>query len=701
MSSLILDENLEAALERVCRGNDGLTETLKKVSGVLQSYAAHNGIGYDKLRVLDVSTDGGEVNPKLLNFIQSAPRLPRQTEDRHRRYHSENASRIGQLIRLVTGIQPKRKGEPQVAQESILLEQIPDYLKQVLDKFPLRKDSSKRNIKTNCDRLKAITANGLLVLLALCRVAKASKTVNEDSPLNSLLVEHYYLVRDELRSLSTTVLEYRNSCGCYGRLIKSLDLKREIPPPAKLKYELWPQPFRDQYDQSVRLAKGEVRPDQSLLDSVDRHDFKLRTFKDTTIERQASAIAQLLPLIPYGDTLSVADLVSLEPTEVKTEEGMLIVKRNRFMDLVRDVERSKHETPGYDTENLMQFVVAVKGIAARTGYVHLIKEFNEIYKLKTDKKSRQARKAAKKKAITRKWLDKELDRLCAEFDLVVKQRLFERITGRKNRDADRAMRLCLFLVQVLTMRLLAYRQQAIRIAAAGVNIKFLPKGVVVLLFSQHEVKNNHTLYMELRPTKGGTHERLRKLLIAYYRIVWPYVQKHGGGNLGRHFFACFEGHSGRFRAFRSSTDYVITFKRYVNEFIRVHELESNLRNSIHPHFLRGVCADWMVIDLGISKEDAAEVLGDTPRVLDEDYLDQDRVYDATPVFDRINAARRSTIKDASAAGNKSNGRKTEKEYEARLRAKEKQIEVLTDALDLAKRQYSERVASLEAQLSAR
>jgi hypothetical protein len=515
------------------------------------------------------------------------------------------------------------------------------------------------------------------------------------------LVEHYYLIRAELLSLSTTVLEYRNSCGSFGRLIESLDLKREIPPPAKLKYEQWPQPFRDQYDQSVRLAKGEVRPDQSLLDSVDRHDFKLRTFKDTTIERQASTIAQLLPLIPYGDTLSVADLVSLEPTEVKTEEGMLIVKRNRYMDLVRDVERSKHETPGYDTEEFMQFIAAVKGIAARTGYVHLIKEFNEIYKIKIDKKSRQARKAAKKKAITRKWLDKELDRICTEFDLVVKQRLFERVTGRKNRDADRAMRLCLFLVQVLTMRLLGYRQQAIRIASIGVNIKFLPRGGVALFFRRDEVKNNHTLYVELKPTRGGTHERLRKLLIAYNRNVWPYIQKRGGGNLGRHFFACFEGHSGRFRAFRSATDYVNTFKRYVNEFIRVHELESKVRNSIHPHFLRGVFADWMVIDLGVSKEDTAEVLGDTPRVLEEDYLDQDRVYDATPVFDRINAARRSTMEVAGTGGFNSNGRKTEKEYEARLRAQEKQIEVLTDALDLAKRQYGDRIASLEAQLSAR
>lgn len=433
--------------------------------------------------------------------------------------------------------------------------------------------------------------------------------------------------------------------------------------------------------------------------SPSRHEIPLRIYRESTINRLSNVIARILPLIPYGKKLSVDDLIRLVPTEIKAEEGLLVQNRNGNMDHVRNIERAKSKTAGCDTEDFISFTMAIKAIAARNGYCHLIKDFKEVYRCKRDTKAKRAKKIDKKQGINRKWLDDDLERLCVEFDRIVDERLFERKPGRRNRDADRAMRLCLFTPQALTLRRLGYRQQAIRGAVHGVNIKFLPGGVVVLHFNEEEVKNSHALHMVLKPTKGGLHERQRKVLIKYYRKVWPYMKSQGGERLGQQFFACFDGKSGRFRQFKNAADYSKFFKKRAAEFMSLHELKPHLRNSIHPHFLRGVCADWMVIDLNISKDEAAEVLGNTKRALERDYLDEGRVYDATPIFDKANAALRAKENVEGEANAGLRVRKLEIEYQQKLSAKDKQIEVLTDALALAKEQYGEKIASLEAELA--
>lgn len=111
MASLILDENLETTIERVCRGNKRLRETFNKISRVLNSYAVDRKTSFNKLRVMDVATDGGDINPELLRFLQTTPRRRGQTGKRYRRYQSEKLSRLGALISEITGIPPKGKGD--------------------------------------------------------------------------------------------------------------------------------------------------------------------------------------------------------------------------------------------------------------------------------------------------------------------------------------------------------------------------------------------------------------------------------------------------------------------------------------------------------------------------------------------------------------------------------------------------------------
>jgi hypothetical protein len=98
MASFILDESLVSALDRACNRDSILDTVRQKVEGLLREFASTKRASYKKLRVIDIATDGGNLQPSFLRLIQSAPRLPGQTEKRHRRYMSENASCIRRLI---------------------------------------------------------------------------------------------------------------------------------------------------------------------------------------------------------------------------------------------------------------------------------------------------------------------------------------------------------------------------------------------------------------------------------------------------------------------------------------------------------------------------------------------------------------------------------------------------------------------------
>jgi hypothetical protein len=505
---------------------------------------------------------------------------------------------------------------------------------------------------------------------------------NESAPLKYLLLDRRDLIRTQLRAVTSSATEY-HSCYCtYSVLLKKLNFKIEVKEPIKLKVENWPKPLRDEYRVFLQLARGEAPPSSSLLESADKHKFSIK-IEEGTIKPATAAFCQFLRLIPKNESLSITDLIRLEPTEVMKEEGSKIEDRNWRIDWVREIERAKH-TPskraGYDSELFRRFLLAIKLVAARNGYGHLIEAFNKAYQLRMDKETKQAKKDAKKRGIKREWIDKELQRLDAEFERIINRGLFKRSPVRRKSDADRAMRLCLFYPQILTKRLLGYRQQAIRKCVAGRNIRFMADGTVILHLDKEEVKNKRELNMEIKPTEGGTHERLRTVLIKYNQKVLPYIQKHGGSKLGSRFFATFDGKTGRFRAYTEAADYELIFKDRVREFFNVQELEPEMQDAFNAHFLRGVCTDWMILDLHMSIREAAEVLGDTEQVVEREYLDRNRVYDATKPFDRVNTER---------LGSK-------KELDGQLQKKDQQIEKLMSSLEMATRQINILTAQLAA-----
>lgn len=697
MKSSVLAEKFVRAMERACNNDANLEKACRKIESIFKGYAREKEIKYAELRVSDISDAHGEVQPRLLRFIASRPRLPEQSERRRERYIAERTSGVRRLIRAIAGLRSNSGrrvlGQPELA----LIRQMPDYLRPVLEKLPKAKIASTEPARQPgpADNL---TERGQLLLLTLCQVDQDFNISQEPSPLKTLLCDHLSDVRDKLRSLTLSALEHESVRRILYKLLSKLNMKAGRRTTDAVKVENWPQPLRGQYHRFLKLVTSEMPPESSLPERAAKHKFPLEEFSPESITNITLAISRALSLFRNVETLGIEDLIRLQSTNVTTEEGEKVQDRNCYAEQVRELERAKStgcKRLNFDSAVFKSYIFAVKAVAARTGYGHLIEPFNQAYRLHLDQKSKQARKDEKKQGITLQWMDEELERLGTEFDRIVNKRLFVRRPGRGKRQADHAMRLCLFYPQILTKRLVGYRQQAIRKAIDGKNIVFLQDGTVSLYFAKKEVKNKRAIKFEIKPMKEGTHERLRDVLITYKTKVLPYIRRHGKDKVGQHFFAQFDGLSGGFRAFGDNRDYACFFKRRVREFLNVNDLEPHLRDALHAHFLRGMCADWMYTVLHLSREEIAEVLGDTVKVTDRDYLDRNRVRDATPIFDKINA----TCSTKDDTNSKSNGGRLPKEFTKLLERKEREIDMITDSFHLMKQQLTEKISELEARLA--
>lgn len=192
----------------------------------------------------------------------------------------------------------------------------------------------------------------------------------------------------------------------------------------------------------------------------------------------------------------------------------------------------------------------------------------------------------------------------------------------------------MFFVWLVTLRYMGYRQQCLVNCVVGKNFILNPDGSIILRFDK--TKNRKRICMELNESRRRSHGLLWDTLTLYYKKVYPYLVKESGNTLGGQLFVSTTlGFS--FRPFKGSTDFHTAFVKGRDLFMDVGELNPAVRRLLHPHFLRGLCTDWMVLKLKMTCEQAAEVLGIHPRVLEKEYLHQDREYDAGPMFDIVNA----------------------------------------------------------------
>jgi hypothetical protein len=124
------------------------------------------------------------------------------------------------------------------------------------------------------------------------------------------------------------------------------------------------------------------------------------------------------------------------------------------------------------------------------------------------------------------------------------------------------------------------------------------------------------------------------------------------------------------------------------------ELDIEDRLPFNPHFLRTLCINWMKDVLGLSDEEIAEAVGDTVEVVRSEYISKERVYDATPITDKI--AEILQKREEEELGLKQQLKQEEEKHKAEV------IVLKQEKADLkqAAEQPQKRVVTLEAEAAA-
>jgi hypothetical protein len=600
-----------------------------KVKSYLEDYAESLGTTPGKLTVKDVYDQTGEINPKLLRYIEGISRLPNQTVKRWKSYKSEIRANVRNLSRRLYKDAPKTTASR--SRDNILLKRVPAAMRIVLPYLPREGCTSKA---TKDERLKTpLRESGIIMLSALLIIwARHGLTSCKE-----LFIDHALEINEQIKELSqSNQIEYLKTLAYQIR--QKLGFRRPRAKSKSLKVDMWPQTLRREWEVYESNAKQVPTSEQVIKAKEGKYSMKKVTQR--TINAYRRCIGSALWVIrPEGD-LSILDLIKVVPRKNINPDDNGPKKHNPLVNLFRASERAKRgirKEVGFDSIDFSLFVDAIKAVSARNGYSRFIKQFSAAYRVCLNDYAKENHKSAKKNGIPLSWVDGQIEKLNLRFVKIVNTGSFKRKPGRVLR-SRRDLRLVLFFVWLVTLRYMGYRQQCLVNCVIGENFIFNPDGSITLRFTK--TKNRKRIRMDLNESRRWSHGLLWDTLTLYYKKVYPYLVKESGNTLGGQLFvSTTRGFS--FTPFKDGTKFHTHFVRGRNKFMDVDELAPAARRALHPHFLRGLCTDWMVLVLKMTCEQAAEVLGINPGVLEKEYLQQDRDHDAGPMFDLVNARLRA------------------------------------------------------------
>lgn len=641
-----------------------------KVRGHIQNYAESLGITPNKLMVKDVYDLTGEIHPKLFRYTESIPRLPKQTVERWKTYQGEIRANIRNLSKKLYGVSRKKGGNR--SKENILLKRVPDAMRIVLPYLPRE---NRPDMADSDKRLKApLMESGVTMLSALLNVWERY----ELTTCEELFIDHASDIVGELKELSPSP-QIRYMKGLVRHIRELSGFRKPRAKGTSLAVEMWPPTLRREWGVYERTATQ--RPSPGLVIAAKAAKCSAKKVTQGVVDRYRRYIGWALWVIrPEGD-LGILDLIKLVPRENLNPDDDIPKEHNNLVDLYRASEQAKkgrRKGVGYDSNTFRQFVAALKGVAVRNGYYRYVKRFSDAYKPCHNDEAKEGHKRAKKEGIPISWVDGQINQLNQRFLRIVRTGSFKATPGRL-KQSRRDLLLVMFFAWLVTLRYMGYRQQCMVSCVVGENFILNPDGSITLRFDK--TKNMKRIRMELNESRRGTHGLLWDTLTLYYKKVYPYLVKESGNKLrGRLFVSSAEGYS--FKPFANHTRFHDQFERCRDLFMDIDGLARGVRLSFHPHFLRGLCTDWMVLVLKMTCDQAAEVLGINTSVLKKEYLQQDREHDAGPMFDIVNARQRAEQSEGELTARINNVlAKVDKTQEKIVAEKDRQIAALKDEVD--------------------
>ena len=596
-----------------------------KVEGYLEDYAESLDATPRRLMVKDVYDQTGEIHPKLLRYIDNIPRLPKQTVKRWKNYQSEIRSNLRNLSKKLYGVESKKEHEH--AKNNLLLKRVPEAMQVVL---PHLQRVGRPKFTEEDKRLKApLKESGAIILSALLNIWERHKLTS----CEELFIHHSADLAKELKTISPSpCINYLK--GFTKKIRLRLGFRKPVIESESLEVDKWPPTLQREWRIYERKAKQ--KPSPALVIEAKEGKFSAKKIGQVCIDDYRLCIGYALSAIKPEEDLSILDLIKVVPRENLNPEGSVSKEHNPLVDLYRESERAKkgrRKGEGYDSACFDHFLAAVKGVASRNGHGSHIKKFNEAYRVSINNEAKEDHKQAKKDGLPITWVDGQIYKLNVRVQQIIKTGSFKRTPGRV-RKSRRDLLLVMFFVWLVTLRYMGYRQQCMVRCKVGENFILNPDGSITLRFNK--TKNGKRIRMDLNEKRRLSHGLLWDTLTLYYKKVYPYIVKESRNTLGGHLFVV-PSTGLSFRPFKDHTDFHNQFVRCRDIFMDVDGLGPEARHSLHPHFLRGLCTDWMVIILKMTCEQAAEVLGILPSVLEREYLQQDREHDAGPMFDIVNA----------------------------------------------------------------
>jgi hypothetical protein len=408
-----------------------LSQAFGKVKGLLEEYALSRNIDAEDLRLLDVCDDRGEIHPKLLKFIDSLPRRPKQTQENYRKYKNQNRCIIKRVINCLLGKESdKAKGEV----NSLIMDGAPEFLKPLFPLLQRRRgtfSANKPGWRETRDKA-PLSDSAQRILLTLIEVSKQ----HDIDTIESLFLEHGMDIRHTLlRSMRRA--EWDNISGYYSTFLEKVRKKYDLPftkgrwksatfdeLPAKLRAEL--NVFKERALHGIDSYKD-------LMVCAVKYKGKKEPFEESTIWRYVESVQHAFGCIlrsglPVTDDIGVRELMEIGEVEREQNGATVRVPGNYLVEPYHKQECemiTDRKRAGFESENFHHFRLALKAVAAFNGNFDLQEPFTKAYPETTDKSTKRRVKDERKKEWKLPLLDKAIAEMRPRFLRIMKGRLYE------------------------------------------------------------------------------------------------------------------------------------------------------------------------------------------------------------------------------------------------------------------------------------
>lgn len=606
----------------------------RKVNKILGEYATRSqGATIENLMLLKVWDGKGDLHPELLLFIR---RLPISKE-----YQQSQISNLRRLVKAVVkeNFEHDIPDEVEAKKGSFFEANLPEFMRplwlylprsggQVLNTLHIRYDDPRRTALPLSPSAEALLAT----LLAVAQT-------REVDTLRTLLVDYRFELARRMRETYKPAKwrpAFRALQIVRGRMGFRVARRTTYSVPVN---DL-PKKLSEEIEVFLAHAASGLESMPHLSAVAAQFGLRDKPLRMSTVRAYVKAICYGFGFIECDTNISVEDLLRLRPVVRSFNRRTYHELHNPYVDQFRERElnrQAQRKRAGRDSVMFGHFVDAICTVGAFNGICEMQRTFKRAYKPNLDWRTRREIKALKKRVFDRAWIDSQITLLGAQVAQVINGRAYAPGFGGKDKEQALAnLRKCMFYACFVMLRYTGFRQQCLRDCVLGENIIFGKDDSITLWWPEGAIKNNreiNTTYSYVE--HGETHATFIKVLNDY-RKVYGYIEDSFGEEMGGQFFGYVTLRRKCAQNFANVTSFSSSFEGDGLLFLdfegRLAEVDLNL----NPHFLRGVATDWMKYDLGMTMEDIAKAIGSSVKILQREYLDEDRRVDPGGTLAKVN-----------------------------------------------------------------